>query len=246
MAIPTSELQKINPSSLIELFELTITESLHGADATYRFHNGTSDVGTNDIIWDGNAYTKYPIEVEGFEYKADSSSLPRPTLRISNILGAITALILSANAKTPGNDLTGAKLVRIRTLVRYIDGENFEDDTNPYGTPDTTATLPTETYYLARKVQENRDIVEFEAAASFDLATVKAPKRQCNQNLCPWIYRGAECTYSGTDYYDENDKSVDNSDDDKCGKRLSSCEARFGENASLPFGGFPSVGLFGG
>jgi len=166
MAIPTSELQKINPSSLIELFELTLTESLHGADTTYRFHNGTSEVGTQDIVWDGNTYTKYPIQVEGFEYKADSSSLPRPTLRISNIFGAITTLILSANDKTPGNDLTGAKLVRIRTLVRYIDAVNFEDETNPYGTPDTAALLPTETYYLARKVKEDRDVVEFEAAAS--------------------------------------------------------------------------------
>lgn len=245
MAIPTSELQKINPSSLIELFELTLTESLHGADQTYRFHNGSSDVGTQDIIWDGNTYTKYPIQVEGFEYNAESSSLPRPTLTISNVFGAITTLILAANNKTPGNDLTGAKLVRIRTLVRYIDAANFEDDTNPYGTPDTTATLPTETYYLARKVVENRDTAQFEAAASFDLATVKAPKRQCNQNLCPWIYKGAECGYSGTNYFDENDNSTIIAADDKCGKRLSSCQIRFGTNAELPFGGFPSIGLFG-
>jgi phage-related protein len=34
--------------------------------------------------------------------------------------------------------------------------------------------------------------------------------------------------------------------DDVCGKRLSSCKARFGENAELPFGSFPSLGSFTG
>lgn len=245
MAIPTSELQKINPSSIIELFELELSAALHGVDFTYRFHAGSTDIGVQDIIWDGNTYSKYPIEVEGFEYNAESSSLPRPAMRVSNLLGTMTTILLSANNTTPGNDLTGAKLTRIRTLVRYIDGENFTDDTNPFGTPDTTAELPKEIYYIARKVTENRELVEFELAATFDLQGVRAPKRQCNQNLCPWVYKGSECGYSGTNYYDENDKKTIITANDKCGKRLSSCQIRFGENAELPFGGFPSIGLFG-
>ena len=245
MAIPTSELQKINPSSIIELFEMELSAALHGVDFTYRFHAGSTDIGIQDIIWDGNTYSKYPIEVEGFEYNAESSSLPRPAMRVSNLLGTMTTILLSANNTTPGNDLTGAKLTRIRTLVRYIDGENFTDDTNPFGTPDNTATLPSEIYYIARKVTENRELVEFELAATFDLQGVRAPKRQCNQNLCPWVYKGSECGYSGTNYYDENDKSTIITANDKCGKRLSSCQIRFGENAELPFGGFPSIGLFG-
>lgn len=246
MAIPTSELQKINPSSLIELFELELTAALHGTSTTYRFHAGTTDVGAQDIIWDGNTYGKYPIEVEGFEYNAESGSLPRPTLRVSNLFGAITTILLDVNATTPGNDLTGAKLTRIRTLVRYIDAANFSGGTNPYGTPDTSSKLPDEIYYIARKVSENRDLVEFELAAVFDLAGVRAPKRQCNQNLCPWIYRGSECGYAGTNYFDENDNTVTSASSDKCGKRLKSCQVRFGENAELPFGGFPSIGTFNG
>lgn len=246
MAIPTSELQKINPSSLIELFELELTAALHGTSTTYRFHAGTTDVGAQDIIWDGNTYSKYPIEVEGFEYNAESGSLPRPTLRVSNLFGAITTILLDVNATTPGNDLTGAKLTRIRTLVRYIDAANFSGGTNPYGTPDTSSKLPDEIYYIARKVSENRDLVEFELAAVFDLAGVRAPKRQCNQNLCPWIYRGSECGYAGTNYFDENDNAITSASSDKCGKRLKSCQVRFGENAELPFGGFPSIGTFNG
>jgi len=30
---------------------------------------------------------------------------------------------------------------------------------------------------------------------------------------------------------------------DVCGKRVSSCEVRFGTNAELPFGGFPAAAL---
>lgn len=247
MAVPTSELQKINPSSIIELFTLETFANIHGSAFTYRFHDGTNALSTNgNIVWDSNTYTALPIEVEGFEYNAESGSLPRPTIRVANLFGGITAILLNVNATTPGNDLTGAKLTRIRTLLRYIDGANFTDGTNPYGTPDTTAKLPDEIYYIARKVAENRDAVEFEAAATFDLAGVRAPKRQCNANLCPWVYRGSECGYAGTNYYTENDIAVSSASSDVCGKRLSSCQVRFGSTASLPFGAFPGIGAFNG
>lgn len=247
MAVPTSELQKINPSSIIELFTLETFANIHGSATTYRFHAGTNALTTNgDIIWDSNTYTALPIEVEGFEYNAESGSLPRPTIRVSNLFGAITAILLNVNATTPGNDLTGAKLTRIRTLVRYIDGANFTGGTNPYGTPDTTAKLPDEVYYVARKVSENRDAVEFETAAVFDLAGIRAPKRQCNANLCPWIYKGSECGYAGSNYFDENDNTVSSSASDICGKRLNSCQIRFGSTNALPFGAFPGIGAFNG
>lgn len=246
MAVPTSELQKINPSSIVELFELETTVALHGSAYTYRFHAGTNALTTNgNIVWDGNTYTKLPIEVEGFEY-GGQGQLPRPRVRVANLLGSITAILLDVNETTPGNDLTGAKLTRIRTLVRYIDAVNFADETNPYGTPDTTAVFPSEIYYLSRKTVENRDVVEFEAAASFDLAGVRSPKRQCLANMCQWVYRSSECSYTGTDYFDENDNAVTDSADDVCGKRLSSCKARFGESAQLPFGSFPGIGAFNG
>ena len=247
MAIPVSELQKINPSGIIELFELVLFANIHGSDFTYRFHAGTNETTSyGNVIWDSNTYSALPIEVDGFEYNAESGTLPRPTIRVSNLFGTISAILLDVNNTTAGNDLTGAKLTRIRTLVRYIDAANFTGGTNPYGTPDTTAKLPDEIYYVARKVTEDRELVEFELAAAFDLAGVRAPKRQCNANLCPWIYKGSECGYSGTDYYDENDKAVTDVADDKCGKRLSSCQARFGATAELPFGGFPGIGAFNG
>lgn len=45
-------------------------------------------------------------------------------------------------------------------------------------------------------------------------------------------------------YYDANDVIVSTASQDICGKRLTSCKLRFGTRV-LPFGGFPSAGLYG-
>ena len=37
-----SDIQSINPSSIIELFTLTTTSAIHGSATTYRFHAGSS------------------------------------------------------------------------------------------------------------------------------------------------------------------------------------------------------------
>lgn len=205
MAVPTSELQKVNPSSIIELFELQLVTALHGANTIFRFHAGTNEVSNGDVIWAGNTYQRYPIEVEGFEYSGNGQ-LPRPRIRVSNIFGTITAILITVNNTSSGNDLNGAKLTRIRTLARYLDAANFTGGTNPYGTPDPTAEFPREIYYLDRKVSENRDIVEWELAAAFDLAGVRAPKRQCIANRCQWVYRSTECSYSGPPIADVDDE----------------------------------------
>ena len=180
-----TDLQKINPSAVIELFELTTDATLHGSTQTYRFHNGTSLNANGDIIWAGNQYLKMPIQAEGFAFT--NGQLPRPTLTISNALGTITAILLNVNQVTTGNDLTGATVTRIRTLARYLDAVNFSGGTNPLGTPDPTAEFPQEIYKIDRKSAENRDVVQFELAAVFDLAGIRAPKRQCTRTEFPSI-----------------------------------------------------------
>ena len=146
-----------------------------------------------------------PIEAEGFEFKGDGT-LPRPTMRIANTNSFVTAVLLAVNETTPGNDLTGAKLTRIRTLSRFLDAANFDNDTNPYGTPDPTSTgeMPRDVYYVDRKISENRDLVEFELASVFDMEGVTAPRRVALDNICQWTYRGPECGYDG-DEFTEND-----------------------------------------
>ena len=180
-----SNLQNINPSAIIELFTLQLDNSLHGATTIYRFHNGSSLKDNGEVVWAGNSYQRFPIKAEGFEY--GKGQLPRPTLTVSNALGTITAILLSVNTTTTGNDLTGATVTRIRTLARFLDAANFPSNVNPYGTPDSTAEFPQEIYKIDRKAAVNRDIVQFELASVFDLAGVRAPKRQCTRADFPSI-----------------------------------------------------------
>jgi len=221
MTVPFSDLQAIAPSSVIELFELELNDKQHGATDIYRFHAGSNLNANGELVWAGNTYLRYPVEAEGFEYTG-KGTLPRPKLRVSNIMGTITALLL-----TLPSGIEGAKVTRIRTLARYIDAVNFPGNVNPYGTPDSTVAFPAEIYYIDRRSSETRDVVEFELASSFDLAGVRGPKRQCISSICQWEYRSAECGYTGTEYFDVDDQPVGTLGADVCGKRLSSCRARF-------------------
>ena len=180
-----SDIQSINPSSIIELFTLTTTSALHGSATTYRFHAGSSLNSNGKIVWAGNTYARFPVQAEGFAFQ--KGQIPRPTLTLSNALGTITSILLAVNQTTTGNDLTGATVTRIRTLARFIDAVNFPENVNPYGTPDATAEFPQEIYKIDRKSAENREFVQFELAAVFDLAGIRAPKRQCTRAEFPSI-----------------------------------------------------------
>ena len=194
MATPVSQLQKPNVDNIIELFQLELNIKMHGISQTYYFHNGVSSNNDVNLIFNNIEYVRMPIEASGFEY--NGKQLPRPTLKISNILGTITTILL-----TLPQGLEGAKVTRIRTLRQFIDNTNFtggeilledgsnilqEDGTainlesgiNPFGTPDPTATFPDEVFFIDRKATENKAVVEFELAASFDLQGVRLPKRQ--------------------------------------------------------------------
>ena len=227
-----ADLSVLAPSAIIELFELRLDNTLHGSSNITRWHNGCNADLTGGITWDGNLYNSFAIQAEGFE-QTSTGSLPRPTLTVANTDGLITALILDVNAVTPYNDLTGAEVRRIRTLKRYLDGEVTED---------RHAQWPVEIWYIDRKDVENRDVVKFELASKFDLAGQFVPKRQLIANVCQWEYRSSECSYTGSNYFDEDGNSTGSLASDRCGKKVSSCKLRFGQNGQLPFGSFPSAG----
>lgn len=226
----TSEIQKLEPSAIIELFELDATA--FGGDLL-RFHAGTNGISQN-VVWQGNTYMAFPVQASGFDYSGNGQ-LPRPKLQVANITGAISLLVLTYD------DLLGAKVTRKRTLAKYLDAVNFPGGTNPSADP--MAEFADDIFLVDRKVTENRDQVEFELSAAFDVAGIQLPRRQIIQNVCVWKYRGDECGYTGTNYFNANDVSVATVGQDVCGKRLSSCKARFGQFAELPFGSFPSAGL---
>ena len=226
-----ADLSVLNPNAIIELFEIRLDPDLHGSTEVIEFHNGCNADLTGGIVWNGVTYSSMAIKAEGFE-KVASGVLPRPTLSIANTSGSISALLNDVNVVTAGNDLTGTEVRRIKTLKKFLDGES---------TADPHAQWPVEIWYIDRKAVENRDIVTFELASKFDLIGQKLPKRQIVANVCQWKYRSSECSYSGAGAWDIND-SPTAANADQCGKRISSCKLRFGENAQLPFGSFPSAG----
>ena len=118
-----SEVQKINPSAIIELFTLQLDNALHGATTIYRFHAGSNLNANGEIVWAGNSYLRFPITAEGFAFQR--GQLPRPKLIVSNALGTISAILEAVNLVTVGNDLTGATVTRIRTMAKFIDAVNF-------------------------------------------------------------------------------------------------------------------------
>jgi lambda family phage minor tail protein L len=223
-----ADVQSFTPGAIVELYELDTT--VIGGTSVYRFTpHGPNELG-GDIVWAAQTYVRFPLEASGFERRGQGA-LPRPTLRVANVTGLIGAI---------ADSIIGAKLIRTRTFVKYLDAVNFASG-NPSADPNQY--LDREIWFIDRKSVENKVMVEFELAAAFDLAGVMLPRRQVVQNVCAWRYRSAECGYTGGPVADINDVSTSDPAKDQCGKRLASCKLRFGQYGSLPFGGFPAAGV---
>ena len=197
MAIPFSELNKINPSSIIELFELELTVGLHipagnpgNLDTIFRFHAGANLNNFGQIKFDNNLYQRVAVQIEGFE-DTGKGTVPRPTLTFSN-LGGITKdgtvmtmsdFLAIVNLTTPGNDLLDAKVTRLMPLASALDNDNFVGS-NPFGTPSTDR-LQDRIYFIDRKSVENRQVVQFELVSVLDMQNKRIPARIVTRDLFP-------------------------------------------------------------
>ena len=200
MAIPISELQSLNPSSLIELFTLQLVEGTHYATGNpdsvptiFRFHAGTSMNSNANIIWQGDTYQKFPIDAQGFEFSG-KGQIPRPQLTMSNLGGisrsgavlSVTDLLIIVNLTTPHNDLLGATVTRLLVLASSLDNANFSSGSNPFGPPNSNE-LPQEIYVIDRKMSESRNLVQFELTAANDTQNKRVPARQVTRTDFPAV-----------------------------------------------------------
>lgn len=283
----TQDIHGFEPGAVIELFELDIsTGTAPESEPILRWHSGVNE-NMQEIVWQGNRYSAYPVEANGFEF-AGTGSIPRPTLTVANITSVLSGVLGSYE------DLVGAKVTRKKTFAKYLDsycytegypvggvctGESGSDasiskadclDVNKNGSAgtwtaytqttceaatgpgiwyansiaDDTAHFPDEIWYVDRKAVETRTHIQFELTAAHDIHGVKLPSRTVVANSCPWVYKGVECGYSGSAYWDINNNSVSDNSEDVCGKTFTSCELRFPEDTTeSPFGGFPGAGI---
>ena len=201
MAIPFVELNKINPSSVIELYELELTVGLHiptgnpnNLDTVFRFHAGANLNNFGQIRFNGNDYQRVAVKAEGFE-DTSKGTIPRPTLTFSNLGGITkdtTVMTMSdflnvVNTVTPGNDLLNAKVTRLLPLASALDNHNFDGD-NPFSDPvgqPSSDRLQDRIYYIDRKSVENRQIVQFELVGQLDMQNKKIPARIVTRDLFP-------------------------------------------------------------
>jgi len=204
MAIPFVELNKINPSSIIELFELELTVGLHipsgnpdNLDTIFRFHGGANLNNFGQVILNGNSYQRVAVKVEGFE-DTSKGTIARPTLTFSNLGGitkdttvmTMTDFLNIVNKVTTGNDLLNAKVTRLMPLASALDDANFISGSNPFNTSvDTTNgtsdRLQDRIYFIDRKVVENRQVVQFELVSELDMQNKKIPARIVTRELFP-------------------------------------------------------------
>lgn len=219
-------------SPLVELFTLDMTALPGGS--TLRF-TPSCPVGES-VAFQGETYLGLPIEAEGFEWNT-SGAPPSPTLRLSNVSQLTQAAIITHR------DLLGAKLIRIRTLRRYLDGQ-----------PESAnAHYPTEIYTIDRKTKQNKFLVEWELNTSIDQQGRMIPGRQVLRDVCPlreprwtgsaWDYSRATCPHvvaSSDDQFDQNGDPVPDPEQVVYSKEFASCcVPRF--PGLKPFGGFPGV-----
>ena len=204
----SKEVISLEASSIISLYEIDLSSvksalNLHStalSQDVLRFHNEES-FNQRTIFFRGESYFPMPIIADGFEVNANGS-LPRPTLTMTPLKGILeesegSAYFLSLKrAILELENMIGAKVSRIRTFYKFLDEAN-----NLEGVGDFTSgfnnnpEFPKESYFVERKISEDKDGIQFELASTLDLQNFKVPGRVCLANRCTFTYRGEGCCY---------------------------------------------------
>ena len=113
------ELQGFNSGQWVEMYSLDLTP--FGGDIM-RFYPGTNEMN-QPLVWQGNQYLAYPCQVTGFS-KSSSGAVSRPKLKLANVNGVISTVLIQSGG------IEGARFVRKRTKVKFLDGVNFPSRRN--------------------------------------------------------------------------------------------------------------------
>lgn len=212
-----AEISNLQPSTPIHLYEIDLAEvfpqmrnfSQTGqpiASGILRIYNDYNLFKLTDnnhkygtVFWQGNYYYPFPIYSEGFDVNS-AGTLPTPTLVIANASpdqGTNSFYKYIRMQVESLGDIIGAKFTRIRTFLKYLHGNNFTGNINPF-TNDTSIyeiELPRDIYYIERKVTENKYKLEYSLASVLDVENLKLPARTVLASKCSFQYRGEGCLY---------------------------------------------------
>jgi len=153
----TQHIQLTATDPIIELFELDC--SLIGGSVYYFTPMTTANL--TSVQFAGKTWEPIPISIEGFSYSGGEAP-SKPTMTISNtalqLVGPIIAL----------RDLVGAKITRYRTFERFL---------TTGSSPDSTALLPKDIFYINKKVVQNPLNIQWELSSTLDKTGLKLPRR---------------------------------------------------------------------
>lgn len=199
----------------------------------------TTHLNGESVVFNGREYPAMAaISVEGFAWDGQGT-MPRPTLTIS------TKDLSFLNTVVDFNDLVGAKFKRIKTFAKYLDNGSA---------PNLGMSFPTEEYVIERKSSQSRHTVNFELSSFLDQQGLMIPRKLILRDSCvhtyrnwtgtSWNYTNVTCPYAAPSMYKPNGESTTDHSKDACGKKISDCKLRFGNNAVLPRLAFPGVGRY--
>ena len=237
-------IHSLEPGAVVELFDLDLTP-IDPSAGVARFHAGTNEL-QQPVVWQGYSYQPRPVQASGFGISTTGAA-PRPKMQVSNIptAGAVGLMTL---LNRDYRDLVGAIVTRRRTLVKYLDAENFPAGLNPDADP--TVEFPLDINYVERRLTENRLYAEYELSSIYDLEGVYLPGRQVIRDTCSYSYRTWDapagsfvyldpralpvaCPYTGEACFDRLGNAVADNSLDQCGRRLSDCRKRFGSGTRV-------------
>lgn len=182
-----------DPTTPIVLFQIDLY-----SQGKYFFHAGENGY-RKPLVFANAPYDYYPIIGEGFDVQGDGR-LPRPKMTLSNHQGNISLRLRYFD------DFTSARVTRVKTMLKYLDSQNFPNGINPYGDSDPES-FTKDVYFVNQKIRETDDIVEFELVSALEIENSKIPCRSVYSNTCSWTYRSSEgCGYSGKPMCDKKNK----------------------------------------
>jgi lambda family phage minor tail protein L len=189
-----------------------------------------TELQPKSITWQGEDYYCWPYAIDGIELDGTGSA-PTPSLTVANVDSSISAMCLALQ------DLLQAKVTIHTTFQHYLDGEPEADPEQEF----------VQVWYIDSKQSEDNQSVQWALSNPADVQGKLIPARQIH-SICYWMlqgrYRGADCGYTGTNYFDGDGNVVTDPSQDVCSGLVSTgCKPRFGAEAPLPFGGFSASSL---
>lgn len=212
---------QIEQSAMLDLYEVDL--SRFGGNV-YRFHDGMNGL-LKPVIWQGNRYDPYPVQVTGLSMTAQGASA-RPKMTFANIDGLLTAI------NNDYDDALGAIVTRRQVMEQYLDAINFPDGNNQ-ADPSREAV---QKFVIEQRENSDSDFVTYVLALPTETDNAQIPARVIQADICPWRYRGQDCGYDGPPVADEKDQPTNDPTKDQCSHKYRGCKLR--HSSVLPFGGF--------